>query len=132
MCKKSKASKSVQLQGLRLIHPQAAGIGAGAKEHVVAVPCDGVMVRLVLVGCWFRIFKLDRAIHKELPVHGIDSIGTVERIQGYLSMFFKASFRATSGVAAPFVAISKAAFIELQNLPICGMFGITTPFSAFS
>jgi hypothetical protein len=35
-------------------------------------------------------------------------------------------------VAPPFVAISKAAFMEVQNLPICGMFGITTPFSAFS
>jgi transposase len=38
--KKSKASKSVQLQGLPLIHPHAAGIDVGAKEHVVAVPCD--------------------------------------------------------------------------------------------
>ena len=56
----------------------------------------------------------------------------VERIRAYLSMFCNASFRATSGVDPPFVAISKAAFIELQNLPICGMFGITTPFSAFS
>ena len=51
---------------------------------------------------------------------------------GYLSMFFKASLRATSGVTPPFVAISKAAPIEVQNLPICGMFGITTPFSEFS
>jgi hypothetical protein len=38
--KKSKASKSVQLQGLALIHPNAAGIDVGAKEHVVAVPSD--------------------------------------------------------------------------------------------
>jgi transposase len=38
--KKSKASKSVQIQGLPLIHPHAAGIDVGAKEHVVAVPCD--------------------------------------------------------------------------------------------
>ena len=47
-------------------------------------------------------------------------------------MFFLASFKAASGVASPFVAISNAAFIELQNLPICGMLGITTPFRAFS
>jgi hypothetical protein len=39
-------------------------------------------------------------------------------IHGYLSMFFKASLRATSGVTPPFVAISKAALIEVQNLPI--------------
>jgi transposase len=38
--KKTKASKSVQLQGLPLIHPHAAGIDVGAKEHVVAVPSD--------------------------------------------------------------------------------------------
>src|SRR6201982_3671318 len=38
--KKSKASKRVQLQGLPLIHPHAAGIDVGAKEHVVAVPAD--------------------------------------------------------------------------------------------
>jgi transposase len=38
--KKTKASKSVQLQGLPLIHPRAAGIDVGAKEHVVAVPSD--------------------------------------------------------------------------------------------
>jgi hypothetical protein len=53
-------------------------------------------------------------------------------IHGYLSMFFKASSRAISGVTPPFVAISRAALIEVQNLPICGMFGITTPFSTFS
>src|SRR5271157_1337589 len=34
-----------------------------------------------------------------------------------LCMFLKASWRAASGVAPPLVAISKAAFIELQNLP---------------
>ncbi len=38
--KKSKASKSVQLQGLPLIHPNAAGIDVGAKEHVAAVPFE--------------------------------------------------------------------------------------------
>ena len=38
--KKSKASKSVPLQSLPLIHPNAAGIDVGAKEHVVAVPSD--------------------------------------------------------------------------------------------
>jgi transposase len=38
--KKSKANKSVNLQGLPVIHPNAAGIDIGAKEHVVAVPCD--------------------------------------------------------------------------------------------
>jgi transposase len=38
--KKSKASKSVPLQGLSLIHPHAAGIDVGAREHLVAVPCD--------------------------------------------------------------------------------------------
>jgi transposase len=38
--KKSKASKSVQLQGLALIHPNAAGIDVGAKEHVVAMPSN--------------------------------------------------------------------------------------------
>ena len=38
--KKTKASKSVNLQVLPLVHPNAAGIDVGAKEHVVAVPCD--------------------------------------------------------------------------------------------
>ena len=38
--KKNKASKSVNLQVLPVVHPNAAGIDVGAKEHVVAVPCD--------------------------------------------------------------------------------------------
>src|SRR6201987_6080287 len=38
--KKNKANKSVNLQGLPLVHPNAAGIDVGTKEHVVAVPCD--------------------------------------------------------------------------------------------
>jgi hypothetical protein len=53
-------------------------------------------------------------------------------VNTYLFMFFLASFKATSGVALPLVAISNAAFIELQNLPIWGMLGMTTPFRAFS
>ena len=36
----------------------------------------------------------------------------------YFSRFFLASFKAASGVASPFVAVSKAAFNELQTLPI--------------
>ena len=38
--KKNKASKRAHFQSLPLIHPNAAGIDVGAKEHVVAVPCD--------------------------------------------------------------------------------------------
>jgi transposase len=38
--KKSKANKSLNPQMLPVIHPHAAGIDVGAKEHVVAVPCD--------------------------------------------------------------------------------------------
>src|SRR5215468_412580 len=38
--KKSKATKKVHFQGLPLIHPNAAGIDVGSKEHVVAVPPD--------------------------------------------------------------------------------------------
>ncbi len=38
--KKKNANKSVNLQGLPLLHPNAAGIDVGAKEHVVAVPGD--------------------------------------------------------------------------------------------
>jgi transposase len=38
--KKSKANKNVNLQALPVINPNAAGIDVGAKEHVVAVPCD--------------------------------------------------------------------------------------------
>src|SRR5262252_1207977 len=38
--KKNKASKRVHFQSLPLINPNAAGIDVGAKEHVVAVPCD--------------------------------------------------------------------------------------------
>ena len=71
-------------------------------------------------------------LSRESVLGAWDAIETVEPIHGHLSMFFRASCRATSGVAPPFVAISKAAPIEVQNLPICGMFGITTPFSAFS
>ena len=37
---KNHAKKSVCLQSLPLIHPHAAGIDVGAKEHVVAVPAD--------------------------------------------------------------------------------------------
>jgi transposase len=38
--KKNKAKPTVCLQSLPLIHPHAAGIDVGAKEHVVAVPAD--------------------------------------------------------------------------------------------
>jgi transposase len=38
--KKNKANKSVNLQVLPVVHPNAAGIDVGAKEHLVAVPCD--------------------------------------------------------------------------------------------
>jgi transposase len=38
--KKNNASKRVHFQSLPLINPNAAGIDVGAKEHVVAVPCD--------------------------------------------------------------------------------------------
>ena len=38
--------------------------------------------------------------------------------ESYFSMFFRASFKAASGVASPFVAVSNAAFKELQSLPI--------------
>ena len=38
--KQNKASKRVHFQSLPLINPNAAGIDVGAKEHVVAVPCD--------------------------------------------------------------------------------------------
>jgi transposase len=37
---KNQAKKSVSVQSLPLIHPNAAGIDVGAKEHVVAVPAD--------------------------------------------------------------------------------------------
>ena len=37
---KNQAKKTVCLQSLPLIHPNAAGIDVGAKEHVVAVPAD--------------------------------------------------------------------------------------------
>ena len=50
----------------------------------------------------------------------------------YFFKFFLADCKAASGVALPLVAISSAAFIELQNLPIWGMLGITTPLRAFS
>jgi hypothetical protein len=50
----------------------------------------------------------------------------------YFSRFFLASPKAASGVASPLVAVSKAAFIELQNFPIWGMLGIMTPFCTFS
>src|ERR1700731_3150578 len=38
--KKNKANKSVNLQVLPVVHPNATGIDVGAKEHVVAVLCD--------------------------------------------------------------------------------------------
>ncbi len=40
--KKSKAnrSKSTNFQALPVINADAAGIDVGAKEHLVAVPCD--------------------------------------------------------------------------------------------
>jgi hypothetical protein len=39
-------------------------------------------------------------------------------VHTYSFMFFLAYFKAASGVALPLVAISNAAFITLQNLPI--------------
>src|SRR5260370_12918062 len=38
--KKNKANKSVNLQVLPVVHPNAAGIELGAKEHLVAMPRD--------------------------------------------------------------------------------------------
>ena len=38
--KKNNANKSVNLQVLPVVNPNAAGIDVGAKEHLVAVPCD--------------------------------------------------------------------------------------------
>ncbi len=38
--KKKNANKSVNLQVLPIVNPNAAGIDVGAKEHLVAVPCD--------------------------------------------------------------------------------------------
>ena len=38
--KKNNANKSVNLQVLPVVHLNAAGIDVGAKEHVVAAPCD--------------------------------------------------------------------------------------------
>jgi transposase len=38
--KKSKATKKVHFESLPLIHPNAAGIDVGSKEHLVAVPPD--------------------------------------------------------------------------------------------
>ena len=38
--KKNKANRSVNLQMLPIVNPNAAGIDVGAKEHLVAVPCD--------------------------------------------------------------------------------------------
>ena len=38
--KKNNASKRVHFQSLPLIHPNAAGIDVGSKEHLVAVPAD--------------------------------------------------------------------------------------------
>ena len=49
-----------------------------------------------------------------------------------LFMLLRAAFKAASGLARSLVASSKAAFIELQNLPIWGILGITIPFRTFS
>jgi transposase len=38
--KKHKATKKVHFKSLPLIHPNAAGIDVGSKEHLVAVPAD--------------------------------------------------------------------------------------------
>jgi hypothetical protein len=38
--KKNKATKKVRFESLPLIHPNAAGIDVGSKEHLVAVPLD--------------------------------------------------------------------------------------------
>ena len=90
-------------------------INKGQRQRV-----DGVELEQLIVNSSREDYNRARRRSSESCIHG------------YLSMFFKASLRAISGVTPPFVAISKAALIEVQNLPICGMFGITTPFSAFS
>jgi hypothetical protein len=50
----------------------------------------------------------------------------------YFTMPFRASCKAACGLARPSVAISKAAFIEPQNLLISGILGMTSPFWQFS
>jgi hypothetical protein len=49
--------------------------------------------------------------------HGDRTISLHAR-EAYFNMFFWASRKAIAGVAPPSVAISNAAFIELQNFPI--------------
>jgi hypothetical protein len=50
----------------------------------------------------------------------------------YFTMPLRASCKAACGLARPSVAISKAAFIEPQNLLISGILGMTSPFWQFS
>jgi hypothetical protein len=38
--KKNKTTKKAHFESLPLIHPNAAGIDVGSKEHLVAVPLD--------------------------------------------------------------------------------------------
>src|SRR6476660_7944573 len=47
-------------------------------------------------------------------------------------MLFRAFCKAVSGLARRLVVISNAAFIELQNVPIWGILGITIPLRIFS
>ncbi|HEX3444621.1 MAG TPA: hypothetical protein VHS80_07875, partial [Chthoniobacterales bacterium] len=47
-----------------------------------------------------------------------------------LSILRCASAKTAAGLERPLVASSSAVAIDVQNLPICGMFGMTSPASA--
>ena len=50
--KKNKANKSVNLQVLPVVHPNAAGIDVGAKEHVVTVALESTGIY------WISLFEV--------------------------------------------------------------------------
>ena len=54
--KKKNANKSINLQVLPLVHPNAAGIDVGAKEHVVAVRAIETQIRYEPSKLLLRIF----------------------------------------------------------------------------
>ena len=76
----------------------------------------------------FRSFKSLKGVSLKVGVYECGSRSDASQVrpirrwelpaESYFSMFLRASFKAASGVASPFVAVSNAAFKELQSLPI--------------
>ena len=94
--------------GHRRVHPLPC-------NEFVSLPSENTAVAVVSFGSFTKLLT---RLRWRSPLAAVYVVWSVFVIYAYFIMFFLAYFRAASGVALPVVAISNAAFIELQNLPI--------------